>query len=885
MADATGIGASDARGRFIGDLYHELIDRGMVDRLRKVSETGRVDVLATAFHQYLIPVAPRNPRSAFERMRQFVTLAPREPAPDNGVVVTVEDVTDRFEADVSETRGLLDPDEGVRLQAIRRLADRPDPSLVAPALADASWRVRREAAGAIAKSTDDHTVATLIAAIREHHRDPATLNASLTALATSAADVVGPVSGLLDDADKDVRTYAALALGLLGDQRGVPALLGRLADSDDNVRFHVLEALGRIGDRSTADAVASVAETRDFAVAFVALDALAAIGEPSVAHRLLPLIDDPMLAEPAVHCIGLLGSEEVVGSLMQLLSRPDAPVRAIAVALERIGERLDDYFGEGVLVADLARAIAPPEAVGELVKAIPRSTDEELHALVTVLGWLRGQGIDAALAPLLAHPGVGPHVADVLGVRGIDAAPEIIAAGRDLSGHSRRLAAVALRRIGWDVTTPLLISWLDDDPEVIVAAAGALGAIGDSRAFYPMLRLLAHPMATVRQAAVSALHSIGHTDMPALIATRLKDPMPEVREAATRVAGYFGYPRTLERIIALASDPVPSVRRTAIESLCNYDDRTAWLAIATAASGDPDATVRAAAIRACRDPKSREVERVVEASLEDSSMWVRYHGVHSLAARARHGSMPVWLPARLVERARSDPAPPVRIAAMEAIAALRIERGVPALIGALNDAEPDIASQAATALGAFDTAESRAALRPLVSSHRPPVRRAAIESLGQLKDSTAVDAIREVARHGGDDLSCRVAIVALSRIGSSASTNALIALLAERGCRAEASRALTASSGVALSTLIEGLRNPDAGIRCSLIEILGRVRRADITRAVSAALGDETAAVRNAAEQALTRRDLQDLDQAIESARTDLNPTVRNAATSATERQ
>jgi HEAT repeat protein len=165
------------------------------------------------------------------------------------------------------------------------------------------------------------------------------------------------------------------------------------------------------------------------------------------------------------------------------------------------------------------------------------------------------------------------------------------------------------------------------------------------------------------------------------------------------------------------------------------------------------------------------------------------------------------------------------------------------------------------------------------------VRRAAIESLGRLRDSSAVDAIRDVALNGGDDLSCRVAIGALASIGSPASTNALIALLAERGCRAEASRALTAASGDALSTLIEGLRNPDAGIRCSIIEILARVRRVDITRAVSEALGDDTPAVRNAAEQALTRRDLSDLDQAIESARADQNPTVRNAAASVTERQ
>jgi HEAT repeat protein len=886
MASATGIGTSDARGRFIGDLYPDLIDRGMIERLRRVADTGRVEVLATAFHQYLVPMLPRNPRSSFDRMRQFVTIAPREGA-GSGVLITIEDVTERLDADAAEAAGLTDPDEGVRLRTVRHLAERPDPTIVAPSLADASWRVRKEAADAIAKSTDEHVVPTLIAAIRERHRDPSTLNASLSALANSAADVVGPVGALLDDPDHDVRTYAALALGLTGDHRAVPLLLDRLGDPDDNVRFHVIEALGRIGDRGAADAIAAVAETRDFAVAFVALDALAAIGEPSVAHRLLALLDDPLLAEPAVNCIGLLGSEEVIGPLMLLLPRADAPVRTIALALERIADRLEEYFEEGGLIADLARATSSPEAIDQLLKAISGAPDEELHAVVTVLGWLRGEGIDAALAPLLAHAGVGPHVADVLGGRGIDAAPDIIAAGRDLAGHSRRLAAVALRRIGWDVTTPLLISWLDDDPEVIVAAAGALGAIGDSRAFYPLLRLLGHPMATVRQSAVSALHSIGHPDMPALIVSRLSDPSPEVRETAVRVAGYFGYQRSLERLIALTADPVAAVRRMVVESLANYDDRTAWVTIATVATGDRDASVRAAAIRACRDPRSREVDRVVEGSLEDPSLWVRYHGVHSLAARASQtNQVSAWLTTRLVERARSDSAPPVRIAAMEAIAALRIDRGVTTLTVALNDPEADIASQAALSLGSFDTPASREALAAALGVANAQVRRAAIESLGRLRDNTAVEAIGGLAAAASDDLTSRAAIVALGRIGTAESTAALITLLADRDCRADASRALAAASGVALATLIEGLRHPDAGIRCSIIEILGRVKRADMSRAVSEALGDDTPAVRNAAAQALSRRDLRDVDQAIASAaRTDQSVAVRNAATSVTQRQ
>lgn len=886
LARITGIPASDARGHYIGELFPELIDRGMIDRFRRVVETGRVEVLATAFHQYLLPVAPRSPRSSFDRMRQFVTLAPRELAGQTGVVVTIEDVTDRFETDEAEAKDITNADERVRLRAVQRLGERPDPSIVAGVFGDSSWRVRREAADAIAKSTDEHAVRTLIAAIRERHQDLSTLNATLTALANSAADVVGPVSALLDDPDHDIRTYAALALGMLRDHRAVPALVHRLGDPDENVRFHVLEALGRIGDRSTADVIAAVAETRDFTVAFAALEALAAIGEPSVAHRLLSFLDDELLAEPAITCIGLLASEEVIGPLMLSLEWDRVPVRAVALAIERIHDRLEDYFDEGDLVADLVRASAPNQAIERLLGAFHGANDEDLHALVTVVGWLRGPGIDAALAPLLSHPGVGPHVADVLGRRGIDAAPEIMAAGRDFAGHSRRLAAVALRRIGWDVTTPLLISWLDDDPPVVVSAAGALGAIGDSRAFYPLLRCLGHPMATVREAAVSALHSIGHPDMPAVIATRLGDPQPEVRQAAARVAGYFGYHRSLDRMIALASDSVPAVRRVAVEALANYDDRTAWVAIASAAGGDADASVRAAAIRACRDPRSREVDTVLQASLEDPSLWVRYQGIRSLTARARQTEKaPPWLTARLVERARMDSAPPVRIAAFEALAELHADRAIPVLVSALGDSEPDIVSAAAMALGAFDATESRAALLGLLDRETPQVVRSAMESLGTLREQKAVAPIALIATTADDELTRRAAIASLGAISSADSTRALVALLSDRDCRADASRVLTGVTGESLEALIAGLHDPDPGIRCTVIEILGRVKRADLSRAVSGALDDEAQSVRSAAEQALTRRDLRAMDQAISAAKADSNPTVRGAAASVVERK
>ncbi|HEU4721553.1 MAG TPA: PAS domain-containing protein, partial [Gemmatimonadaceae bacterium] len=59
LAAATGLAEEEVRGRPLVELFPELEQRGLLARLRRVSETGEVAVLAPAFHEYLLPCAPR----------------------------------------------------------------------------------------------------------------------------------------------------------------------------------------------------------------------------------------------------------------------------------------------------------------------------------------------------------------------------------------------------------------------------------------------------------------------------------------------------------------------------------------------------------------------------------------------------------------------------------------------------------------------------------------------------------------------------------------------------------------------------------------------------------------------------------------------------------
>src|SRR5215475_13379297 len=76
LSEATGVSAEQARGQSLVGLFPEIEGRGFLRRFERVLAEGVVEVLATAFHHYLIACAPPLPSKRFDRMQQRVTIAP-----------------------------------------------------------------------------------------------------------------------------------------------------------------------------------------------------------------------------------------------------------------------------------------------------------------------------------------------------------------------------------------------------------------------------------------------------------------------------------------------------------------------------------------------------------------------------------------------------------------------------------------------------------------------------------------------------------------------------------------------------------------------------------------------------------------------------------------
>jgi len=68
-------GPKQARGQSLAGLFPEVEARGFLKRFERVLAEGVVEVLATAFHHYLIACAPSVPSKRFDRMQQRVAIA------------------------------------------------------------------------------------------------------------------------------------------------------------------------------------------------------------------------------------------------------------------------------------------------------------------------------------------------------------------------------------------------------------------------------------------------------------------------------------------------------------------------------------------------------------------------------------------------------------------------------------------------------------------------------------------------------------------------------------------------------------------------------------------------------------------------------------------
>jgi HEAT repeat protein len=649
LARLTRINSAQASGRSLVALIPDLGTRGLIKHFRRTLQEGVVTVLAPAFHRYLIGCPPLTPSPRFKEMRQHVTIAPLEQDGEiAGLIVTLEDITPRLDRE----RDAVD--------RLARVASLDNKELVRE-LDDAGWRLRQRVVEEVAHRAAPDAIAALLISVRDNHLNLGLLNSALTVLRSSNVDIHSALIEFLTGPDADLRMQASLALGEQKDVRAIPYLLDALSDANPNVVYHAIEALGKLRAQESIDALLGIAESKDFFLAFPALEALGAIGNSIVAPRLLPLLQDEMLREPAVLALARVGDEFTVEAFVRILNERDAPTEMIARALAILYDRYETLYGEGAYIAGLCGRSIRPLGVQNLIGALAKADQENLRPLVLLLGCLDSPAAARVVTRHLGHPELRNEILAAL-VRHGSAVTELLMEQLDSEDLEVRWSAVtALGRIKDRRATPALAKLLGEDEELTIPLIGSLTSIGDPSAIDALFGLLGTPDAAVRKATVGALNALGPPEMVDRVIRLLSDPNPGVREAGVRISGYFGYRQCMETLFSLCRDADENVRRAAVEHLPFLDsDRTPKL-LSEALREDLPA-VRAAAAAAMAHLKPSEAVPDLIRALNDEDPWVRYFAARSLD---RHGASEAA--SALHRLAQEDKFQQVRIAAFEAL--------------------------------------------------------------------------------------------------------------------------------------------------------------------------------------------------------------------------
>jgi HEAT repeat protein len=159
---------------------------------------------------------------------------------------------------------------------------------IAPLLADPDPDVRSAATQAVASCRSEEAAWTLLRALRDGHMAPERVVERLT----GAWAVLPLMRALRQLSYAPVRPWLAEALGLTGDPRAEPLLIGMLANGGDEHRIRACRALGRLSLPSSFAPLATALGDDSPAVRAQAARALADLGDPRSVGALVGLLAD-----------------------------------------------------------------------------------------------------------------------------------------------------------------------------------------------------------------------------------------------------------------------------------------------------------------------------------------------------------------------------------------------------------------------------------------------------------------------------------------------------------------------------------------------------------------------------------------------------------------
>ena len=254
------------------------------------------------------------------------------------------------------------------------------------------------------------------------------------------------------------------------------------------------------------------------------------------------------------------------------------------------------------------------------------------------------------------------------------------------------------------VVLALIARLKDEDADVRVAAAEALGKLEDARAVPGLLDVLRDREVKVRSAAAQSLGKFHDSRAIGGLTALLQDSSADVRKEALNALSEYESGVPVAAVIRMLDDPDAELRHSAAHTLGNQKDRAAGAALA----------------RAVRDPSSEVRQAAIEAIAE----------LHDVS------HAPAILPAL------GDPNADVRKQALDALSELRSPIAEGTLLGLMRDANTEVRAKAAELAGERSILGAIPSLRRLLDDPDHDVREHAVSALSEIADPAADEALR-----------------------------------------------------------------------------------------------------------------------------------------------
>jgi HEAT repeat protein len=387
------------------------------------------------------------------------------------------------------------------------------------------------------------------------------------------------------------RVRAALALGQIGGEAAVEALIEALQDRRAIVRVAAATALQELNDKRAIDPLRKLAKTdKSPGVRRAAVGALAEIEADDAVEVLIDALGDKdeTVRKSALSRLSYderyKGDKRVVGAFIKALQtdpspwvRADAALgmlndpRAVPALIEALNE---ENFSIRINAARALGGIGDRRAVEPLAKILSREVVREvsdiswqvtfLSAVAESLGQI---GDSRAVKPLIQALYYNEEAVRT----GVPTAPQ----PPYLPGGVRISAAEALLKLDVSGAVGELVQALQNvNEDVVPYVARMLVNARAQTAVEPLIRLLQTSKGETRKEVAAALGNMRDPKAVAPLIEVLNDPIPSVRKSSAVALGKIGDKSAIEPLKPLLNDSNEDVRLAAAVALNTLGDNS-----------------------------------------------------------------------------------------------------------------------------------------------------------------------------------------------------------------------------------------------------------------------------------------------------------------------